>query len=86
MTELNTRQYREIETIKDDGVIAVITERVDTGHLSFRLQKEYAHKGTVKQTSYLGRQHIPAITRIVLVVEDRINILNDIAKVARARR
>jgi hypothetical protein len=84
MTE---NHYREIETIKDpDGVIAVITQRMDTGHLSFRIQKEYEAGGQVRATSYLGRRHIEAIERLVVRVGDRIDILTDIAKVSRANQ
>lgn len=85
MTE-SAQRYREVETIRDpDGVVAVITERIETGHLSFRLQKEYSSHGEVKVTAYLGRRHIPAILRLAKLVGDRIDILTDQAKVARAR-
>lgn len=79
-------RYREIEVLRDpDGVIAVITERTDTGHLSFRIQKEYEAHGEVKATSYLGRRHCDAAMRMAKQAGDRIDILTDIAKVSRAR-
>lgn len=79
-------RYREVETLRDpDGVIAVITERTDTGQLSFRIQKEYELKGQVKATSYLGRRHCDAVIRLAKLAGDRIDILMDIAKVSRAR-
>lgn len=79
-------RYREIEVLRDpDGVIAVITERTDTGHLSFRIQKEYESQGEVKATSYLGRRHCDAAVRVAKLAAERIDILTDIAKVSRAR-
>jgi hypothetical protein len=79
-------RYREIETLRDpDGVVAVITERTDTGHLSFRIQKEYEAQGQVKATSYLGRRHCDAVVRMATKAGERIDILTDIAKVNRAR-
>lgn len=84
MTE---NRYREVEVLRDpDGVIAVITERTDTGHLSFRIQKEYEAQGQVKATSYLGRRHIEGAIRIAKLAGDRIDILTDTAKVSRARQ
>lgn len=80
-------RYREVEVLRDpDGVIAVITERTDTGHLSFRIQKEYECHGEVKATSYLGRRHIDGAIRMAQRAGDRIDILTDIAKVSRARQ
>jgi hypothetical protein len=79
-------RYREVETIRDpDGVIAVITQRTDTGHLSFRLQKEYVANGQVKATSYLGARHCDAIERVTKQVRERIDILTDQFKLSRAR-
>jgi hypothetical protein len=80
-------RYREVETIRDeDGVIAVITERIDTGHLSFRIQKEYVSNGEVKTTSHYGRRHIDGIVRLAKQAGDRIDVLTDTAKVRRARQ
>lgn len=79
-------RYKEVETLRDpDGVICVITERVDTGHLSFRIQKEFESSGEVKATSYLGRRHIPAINRLLKQVGDRIDVHTDRVKIERAR-
>lgn len=79
-------RYREVETLRDpDGVIVVITERVDTGHLSYRIQKEFESHGEVKATSYLGRRHIGAIRRLCDVLEDRLDVHVDRVKITRAR-
>jgi hypothetical protein len=78
--------YREIETLRDpDGIIVVITQRTDTGHHSFRIQKEFESQGQVKHTSYLGRRHVDAVTRLMKKVGDRIDILDDQFKISRAR-
>lgn len=70
--------YEEVETLRDaDGVIAVITRRIKTGNLSFRIQKEFKSQGKIKASAYLGAHHIPAIERLVRRVKDRINILTD---------
>ena len=78
--------YQEVEDIRDpDGITIVITERIDTGHLSFRILKEYENHGEVKTTSYLGRRHIPAIRRLLQLLEDRLEIQVDRQKLSRAR-
>ena len=78
--------YREVETLSDsDGVVVVITRRIDTGHHSFRIQKEFESQGQVKHTSYMGRRHVDAITRLMKRVGERIDILDDQFKVSRAR-
>jgi hypothetical protein len=83
---MTQNRYREIETLRDpDGVIAVITERTDTGHFSFRIQKEYESRGEVKATSYLGRRHIEGVIRLTKQAGERIDVLADVAKVRRAR-
>ena len=80
-------RYREVETLRDpDGVVAVITERTDTGHLSYRIQKEFvAGDGQVKATSYLGRRHLQAIRRLCDQLEDRLDVHVDRLKIGRAR-
>lgn len=78
--------YREVETLSDpDGVVVVITQRIDTGHHSFRIQKEFESNGQVKHTSYMGRRHCDAVTRLMKRVSDRIDILDDQFKISRAR-
>lgn len=79
-------KYREIETIRDpDGVIAIITERVSTGHLSFKILKEYEDRGEIKTTPYLARRHIEAVRRVTERVQDRLDVHNDRLRVGRAR-
>jgi hypothetical protein len=81
-----TDRYREVEILRDpDGVIAVITQRTDTGYFSFRIQKEYVLQGQIRATSYLGPHHIEAGIRLLQQVHNRIAILSDRARVARAQ-
>jgi hypothetical protein len=81
-----SKRYEDVETLRDeDGVIAVITRRVETGHLSFRIQKEFEAQGQVKVTAYLGRRHLPAIVRLAARVADRIDILVDQSRLDRTR-
>ena len=85
---MNESRYREVETLRDDCVVATITKRIAADgktHFSFRLQREFEQNGKIKVTSYLGRRHIPAVVRIVGQVQDRIDILSDQAKLARAQ-
>jgi hypothetical protein len=79
--------YEEVETLRDaDGVLCVITRRKATGHLSFRLQKEFESQGEIRATAYLGRRHIPGIERIVKRAADRIDILTEEAKLRKIRQ
>jgi len=72
------QNYRDVETIHDpDGVVLVITERLDGRYLTFRIQKEYEKDGEVKNSSYLARRHIPAVKRLLREAEDRIGIIED---------
>lgn len=69
-------RFRDLETIRDpDGVIAVITENVETQALSYRIQKEFTHRGQVKVTSYLSQSHLPAIRRVLVELEERLRFL-----------
>lgn len=79
-------RYKEIETLRDpDGVIAVITQRLDTGHLSYRIQKEFESNGEVKATSYMGRRHLAAVGRLLPLIADRLDVHVDRLKLSRAR-
>ena len=84
--EMSRNRYKEVEVLRDpEGVSAVITERTNTGHLSFRIQKEYEDHGEIKVTSFLSRRHIPAIRRILEQIEDRLDIHVERQKLSRIR-
>ena len=80
---MSTRSdYREVETIRDpDGVVIIITERIASGNFSFRIIKEFAKEGQVKQTAFCNRRHLDAIMRLAPKVADRLDILEDVQKV-----
>lgn len=59
-------RYQEIHVIRDpDGVVAVITEKIDDGFLSFAFMKEYENNGQVKRTGFLHRRHAAAVRRLL---------------------
>jgi hypothetical protein len=83
MTE---NRYRDVETLRDpDGVVIVITENTSTGRLSYRIQKEFADKGEVRTTAYLGQRHLPAVGRLLAQLPDKLDVITDQIKLARAR-
>jgi hypothetical protein len=78
--------YDEVEVLRDvDGVCAVITRRNSNGQYSFMLAKEFDRDGETERTSFMHRRHLPAITRLLPLVADRIDQLIDQDKAA-ARR
>lgn len=79
--------YREVERVRDpDGVVAVISERIKTGQMSFALYKEFDQDGKIRLSSYLGTRHIPAIRRVLDDLTDRLEQLEDKARSARRPR
>jgi len=73
--------YREVERVRDpDGVIAVISERIKTGQMTFALSKEYEQDGRTRTSSYLSRRHIDGIRRLLNDLEERLEGLEDRAR------
>lgn len=69
--------YEEVEVLRDDaegGIVAVITRRKSTGHLSYSLMKEYEKDGKLVRTSFLGRRHLEAARRLLVRVESWIDV------------
>jgi hypothetical protein len=84
-------RYREIKVLRDsDGVVAVITERLDSEqpYHSFCFAKEFLKDGVVHRTNYLSRRHTAAIRRLMTQVEDYLDQLveQNYARVARGAR
>ncbi len=74
-------EYREVERVRDpDGVIAIITERMKTGQMTFSLSKEYEANSVTKTSPYLNRRHIAACRRILNDLEERLDALEDQAR------
>ena len=87
MTSDKLARYRVVETIRgDDGLVATITERIDAGYLSYKIQKEFVQGGEVKLTAFLGPHHLPANKDLLQKVDDRLKVLTDRARVGRVRK
>lgn len=66
-------RYREIKVFRDqDGVIAIVTERLDSDqpYHSFAFAKEFEKDGETRRTNYLSRRHMPAVRRLTVQVEE----------------
>ena len=76
---VSVNEYREVQTLRDSeaGLVLVITERVGSKQLTFRLQKEYRLNDQLRYTSYLGRRHIPAAIALLKKAEDEIDLAAD---------
>lgn len=73
--------YTPLEVVADpDGVIAVVTERVKDGRVSFAIFREYDVKGKTQRTSFLARRHIAAIRRLCNDLEERLEAHEDRAR------
>lgn len=73
-------QFREIEVIRHpecEGVVAVISERLSNGNLSFMLAKEFERDGETTRTTFLARRHVDKAQRILELVAERIDQLVD---------
>jgi hypothetical protein len=78
------KEFRELEIIRDpDGVIAVISERIRDGRVSFMLNREYELGGVTKRSSFLAARHLPAIQRLLSDLSERLELAED---QTRARR
>ena len=76
--------WSEVEVIRDpDGLIAVITENLATGHVSFQICKEFDRGGSVIRTTYANRRHVPGFRRLLERVEERLDIAEDRSRAKR---
>ena len=77
-------KFTEVEIARHpDGVIAIVTEDVENGRMSFSLAREFEKRGTTHRTQFLGRRHIPAAKALLTDLEEHLETLEDRA---RARR
>ncbi len=85
MNSPNNR-FAEVETVQDpDGVVAIITERVSDGRISFMLAREFDRDGDVCRSAYLARRHIRAARRLLSDLEERLEAAEDRARAKRRR-
>jgi len=76
-------EFRVIETIADpDGIVAVITERIRDGRVSFMIAREFEQNGETKRSAYLARRHIAAVRRLIADLEERLELAEDRARAA----
>lgn len=74
----STGQFNELEVIRHpDGVVAVITERLRDGRVSFMIAREYDDGGEVKRSAYIARRHLPAARQLLNDLEDRLELAED---------
>lgn len=78
LTSDHNQKFRVVETVRDpDGVVAVITERVSDGRISFMLTREFELAGETKRTTYLNSRHLPAVQRLITDLSERLELLED---------
>ena len=81
---MNNDSFRQVEILRDpDGVIAVVTERVSNGRISFAIFNEFERDGQTQRSSFLGARHLPAVERLVAELRRNLELWED---QARARR
>lgn len=74
-------QFNELEVIRHpDGVVAVITERIRDGRVSFMIAREYDVDGEVKRSAYIARRHLPAARMLINDLEERLELAEDRAR------
>ncbi len=79
--------YKELETVAHpDGVIAVITENISSGAISFGIYREFEREGKTSRGSYLARRHLPAVRELLADLEDRLEAIEDRARAKRRDR
>ncbi len=71
---MSSSRYQEVHVLRDpDGVIAVITQKIDDGFHSYAFMKEYERGGEVVRTAYLQRRHGAAVRRLLPQAEEWID-------------
>lgn len=85
---MSKAEYKEVETLRDeDGVVAIITKKEDTHHLSFSIAKVFERDGKFAHTGFLNRRHIPGVRRLLVQLEEYLDRETDrtVAKRASTR-
>ncbi|MBT8453024.1 MAG: hypothetical protein KJO40_13730 [Deltaproteobacteria bacterium] len=76
--------FREVEIIRDpDGVVAIVSERKATGHVSFMIGREFDRAGDICRSSFLARRHIAGARRLLDALEDRLDVIEDRSRTER---
>ncbi len=70
--------YRDIELVRDEeGVVALISEHILSGRLSFMIAREFERGGDTMRTAFLQRRHLSAAHRILDQLEAKLDSLED---------
>lgn len=70
--------YRDIEIVRDeDGVLALISEHIPSGRLSFMIAREFERGGETMRTAFLQRRHLSAAHRLLDQLEAKLDTLED---------
>ena len=74
-------KFKVVEEVVDpDGVVAVITERVKDGRISFMISREFEIDGKTQRSAYLNTRHIPAVRRLLNDLTERLELAEDQAR------
>ena len=75
--------YEDVETLRDaGGVAAVISRRKSNGQLSVGFFKIFDRDGDEEKTAFMPRRQIEGLRRLLPVVEQRMDELEDVAREA----
>jgi hypothetical protein len=76
--------FREVEVFRDrDGAIAVVSERIATGQVSFMIGREFERNGETCRSAFLNRYHIPGVERLLRELTEKLDLLEDKTRVER---
>jgi hypothetical protein len=71
-------QYIDLDKLKNaDGVVAIISQRLTNGVITFALFKEFVRDGREERTSFIAESLRPAYESMVKLVFDRIDDIRD---------
>ena len=74
-------EYVVKEIVRDpDGVVAVISERVRDGRISVMIAREFERNGKTQRSAYFAFRHLPAVSRILGSLPERLELLEDQAR------
>ena len=80
-------KFKVVEEVVDpDGVVAVITERVKDGRISFMISREFEVDGKTQRSAYLNTRHIPAVQQLLADLAERLELAEDRAREKKRER
>lgn len=74
-------KFTVVDTVvHPDGVIAVVTERIRDGRISFMISREFEIDGKTQRSAYLNTRHIPAVVQLLGDLSERLELIEDRAR------